>query len=378
MRGGVTAISHLHRRYGHPSPTGHPEVKQWLRLAAGLLAEPEPTVSTERIAQLLRQIPTTGWPAGLFGRRDRMLLITRYTADLTRTQLSALTTEHLSVDPDKLTITLDTDTFTLPRTAEPATCPGCAWILWRRMLQLLAHHAAARRLTDTLRHAIPLTDTGGHRCAHLKDRAFSNPMPIFLPMNRWGATAVTPTPISNRSISTLTTGYLTGGAPQRPDLHPPVVSTAAEQERPAPPVVSPTDLRTATERYLRGLEQRRRDVADLADVRNILAHVDHAPADLDARIRTWRSSTGCRSSCGRKKRWAVGTAERKTERPLVLRMICSLRSTAGMSLPANFHPHRHLPDQAAPSSHQAAATTQRGGLTPPSVPSASRRTWIEV
>ncbi|MGP0024800.1 MAG: integrase core domain-containing protein [Streptosporangiaceae bacterium] len=37
-------------------------------------------------------------------------------------------------------------------------------------------------------------------------------------------------------------------------------------------------------------------------------------------------------------------------------------------------PPRRLPDQAAPSSHRTAATAQRGGLAPPSISSASRRT----
>jgi hypothetical protein len=39
-----------------------------------------------------------------------------------------------------------------------------------------------------------------------------------------------------------------------------------------------------------------------------------------------------------------------------------------------FHPLRRLPDRTALSSYRAAATTRRGGLAPPSVPSASRRT----
>ena len=279
----VTAIAHLHRRCGYPSPTEQPEVKQWLRMAAGLSAEPAPAVPPEKIEALLRQIPITGWPAGLFGRRDRMLLITRYTAQLTRPQLAGFTTEHLSVDPEKLTLTLDTDAVTLPATAEPATCPGCAWILWRRMLHLLAHHAGTRRLTDTLRRAVPLAEAGGHRCAKPKDRTFSNPMPIFLPLDRWGAPAVTPTSISARTISTLTAAHLTGQAATHPDPHPSADDPVLEEATPVPPT-PPPDPQAAAERYLQGLEQRRRDVADLADVRDILDDVDHAAADLHARI----------------------------------------------------------------------------------------------
>lgn len=110
-------------------------------------------------------------------------------------------------------------------------------------------------------------------------------MPVFLPLDRWGATAITPTPISTRSVSTLTTGHLTGWAPLHPDPHPPVVETEVDPEAPAIQVVLPADPMSAAERYLQGLEQRRRDVAELADVRDILDDVDQAAADLDARIR---------------------------------------------------------------------------------------------
>lgn len=281
----VTAIAHLHRRYGYPSPTDQPEVKQWLRLAAGLPAERDPAAAPDTIEVLLRQIPTTGWPAGLFGRRDRMLLITRYTANLTRTQLIGLSTEHLSVDAERLTITSGTDTVTLSATVESSTCPGCAWILWRRMLHMLAHHSSARLLSDTLRRTVSLADGDGHRCATAKDRTFSRPMPIFLPLDRWGAAAVTPTSISTRSMSTLTSGHLTGWAPTHPDPYPPAEETALDEGIPASPAPAPTDPQAAAERYLQGLEQRRRDVADLADVRDILDDVDHAAADLNARIK---------------------------------------------------------------------------------------------
>ncbi len=281
----VTAIAHLHRRYGYPSPTEQPEVKQWLRLAAGLPAEREPAAAPETIEMLLRQIPTTGWPAGLFGRRDRMLLITRYTANLTRTQLTELSTEHLSVDAEKLTITVGTDDVNLSATVEPSTCPGCAWILWRRMLHLLGHHASARLLSDTLRRTVPLAESDGHRCATAKNRTFSRPMPIFLPLDRWGAADVTPAPISTRSMSTLTSGHLTGWAPTHPDLYAAAEETALEEGTPAPPAPAPTDPQASAEQYLQGLEQRRRDVADLADVHDILDDVDHAAADLNARIK---------------------------------------------------------------------------------------------
>ncbi len=281
----VTAIAHSHRRYGYPSSTEHPEVKQWLRLAAGLPAESEPAAPPGKIKELLRQIPTTGWPAGLFGRRDRMLLITRYTANLSRTQLTALTTEHLIVDAEKLTITLETDTVTLPATGETATCPGCAWILWRRMLHLIAHDVGARRITETLRRAVPLAESGGHRCATAKDRTFSQPMPIFLPLDRWGAAAVTPTPISARTITTLATGHLTGRAPTHPDPRPPAQDTALKEPAPVPRAPAPADPQAAARRYLDGVAQRRRDVADLAGVRGSLDDVEHAASDLDARIR---------------------------------------------------------------------------------------------
>jgi len=60
----VTAIAHLHRRYGYPSPTESSAVKQWLRLAAGLPAEPEPGAPRRRRSRSCcsRSRPPVGRP----------------------------------------------------------------------------------------------------------------------------------------------------------------------------------------------------------------------------------------------------------------------------------------------------------------------------
>lgn len=73
---------------------------------------------------MLRQITTTGWPTGLLGRRDRMLLTAQYTAHLNRSKLAALTTEHLTVDPEKLTITVERTRWSYPPPSSQPPVPG--------------------------------------------------------------------------------------------------------------------------------------------------------------------------------------------------------------------------------------------------------------
>ncbi len=94
----VTAIDHTHAAHDH-SPPGHdPAVVDMIRAAAG-----QPAVDTRSarmdegaLAELLERIPTHGWPAGLVGRRDRLLLVL-HAAGLTHRQLQQLRADDLEI-----------------------------------------------------------------------------------------------------------------------------------------------------------------------------------------------------------------------------------------------------------------------------------------
>lgn len=72
----VAAINHEHREADQPIPGEGSSVTALLRIAAGRPAVPQQNhLTVSAIEPLLRETPASGWPAGLFGRRDRLLLL---------------------------------------------------------------------------------------------------------------------------------------------------------------------------------------------------------------------------------------------------------------------------------------------------------------
>lgn len=74
MRRRVIAIDHHHTAAGHPAPGADPQVRATL----GRPPLDLPPVTSETVARVeaaLRLLPSRGWTGGLFGRRDRCLLV---------------------------------------------------------------------------------------------------------------------------------------------------------------------------------------------------------------------------------------------------------------------------------------------------------------
>ena len=74
LRRRVAAIDHHHTAAGHPRPGESAAV----RAAIGrpvILADPAPLGMTDQVAAALRGLPSHGWTRGMFGRRDRCLLV---------------------------------------------------------------------------------------------------------------------------------------------------------------------------------------------------------------------------------------------------------------------------------------------------------------
>lgn len=218
----LAAIAHVHHRFGHHSPTADPSVRGRThsdtliaRQAAG------PTVPPERVDRLIRAIPVTGWPTGLFGRRDRLLLLLRFRAGLTIHALTELGSDALAVrpapdgGPGHLLVTVDSaqPSVQLAGTDEPSTCPACCWVLWH---DVLAHLDMSRwSLQRMLRR--PITDPTEHHCRRTLT-PIAEPRAVLPPLDRWGASPVdVGTSLSRRSIPTIAAEHLAGTAPSHPD-----------------------------------------------------------------------------------------------------------------------------------------------------------------
>ncbi|WP_307720203.1 hypothetical protein [Rhodococcus wratislaviensis] len=66
----VSVINTVHRRQRHPAPGTDEAIRRALNATRAARLKRRSALVAER----LRQIPVAGWPAGLFGRRDALIL----------------------------------------------------------------------------------------------------------------------------------------------------------------------------------------------------------------------------------------------------------------------------------------------------------------
>jgi len=91
----VSAINWVHRHHGQPEPGAAPAIREALgKSRAHRLAE-----LRLRLAPILRRLPESGWPGGLFGRRDAALVLFAG-AGVSFEQISRLHREQVRVDVD--------------------------------------------------------------------------------------------------------------------------------------------------------------------------------------------------------------------------------------------------------------------------------------
>ena len=92
----VAAIDHHHAAAGHPPPGRAPTV-----LAAHGRPTPEPhhpsAGTAAAVDAALRALPSHGWTRGMFGRRDRCLLVLSQLAGVPYQQLAVLTVGDVTV-----------------------------------------------------------------------------------------------------------------------------------------------------------------------------------------------------------------------------------------------------------------------------------------
>ncbi|MEU5844388.1 hypothetical protein [Rhodococcus sp. NPDC047139] len=245
----LSAINAVHTRHGYP-PSGRTETVR--RHLDATRAQ-----RLDRLRRLLLQraveLPTTGWPSGLFGRRDALLLLLAATG-MTFTDLTRLRRRDIRLDGDTFVATTRAgERFRLAPDPETGDNPaGEIYLRWAEVQAFLDQYPG----THLLRH-------------HLTDpvEIIADPLdaeqarqPLLCPIDRWGhlpyAQSMTP-----QSVSVLVRAHLSGRAPMRQALPVPLqddVDTGGEPEIELDPGY-----------YERGIAARSRDheaLEDLADV----------------------------------------------------------------------------------------------------------------
>ncbi|QOH59435.1 hypothetical protein [Rhodococcus rhodochrous] len=250
----LSAINAVHTGHGYPPPGRTETVRRHLDTTRAS--------RLDRLGRLLLQrateLPTLGWPSGLFGRRDTLLLVLAATG-MTFTGITRLRRRDIRLDGDTLVATTPTgERFRLPPDPETGDNPAVA--IYRRWAQIQTFldqhpgtHLLRHHLTDPVEIVTDPLDTERAR------------QPLLCPIDRWGHLPHGQ-PMTAQSVSRLVRAHLSGRAP-------------AHRVLPVPPQedvdawVEP-DIALDPNYYERGTAARNRDHEALEDLTDVFDDIE--------------------------------------------------------------------------------------------------------
>lgn len=269
----IATINTVHRAEGLPAPGSADTIRRMLNQArAARLSHLASTV-----AGIIDRLPTAGWTAGLFGRRDGLLLLLA-ASGLSFEQISTLRRDDLRIDGENLLVESIHPVRLEPSAHLGSLSPAQVYRHWLQILEFQDRAPSTRLLADRLdADTLPadyLPRTVTERIAAQRRSA-----PLFTPIDRWGATPLDQSALAPQSIARIVAAHVAG----QPAAHRPYRRRPRLDETPesyTPPVYPETVL---DDRYYeKGLEARRNAHTALTDVTAALDDVeDQADAILE-------------------------------------------------------------------------------------------------
>jgi hypothetical protein len=239
----------------------------------------------DAVAAALRGLPSHGWTAGMFGRRDRCLLVLSQLAGVPYRHLARLTAGDVHIEEGVATIRSEAGEWTLRPADDGLLCGPCAVVRWLKILDL----AVTKPSTKTIARALKKAKAVDHRSPHVCQSGpvlgeATRGVPLLPPIDQWGALPLPLQRLSPHSLSRRTRDLLAGdlGAhrdlPVDPDPEP-VVTASGE-----PPVTEPA----ASSAYnaadaAAAWDRRRRELEHLAGITDVLADVERRADELNGR-----------------------------------------------------------------------------------------------
>ena len=181
----VAAIDHHHTAAALDRPGESAAVRAALGRPTG---EPfHPTkADREAVEAALRGLPSHGWTQGMFGRRDRCLLVLSQLAGVPYQHLAALTAGGLHVADGVATIRSPAGEWTLRPGDDAVSCGSCAVTRWLKVLDL----AVTKPSTKTIARALKKASAVDHRSPHVCHTGpvladTTKAVPLLPPIDQW-------------------------------------------------------------------------------------------------------------------------------------------------------------------------------------------------
>lgn len=222
-------------------------------------------VARRRIAaaSIVPALPTIGWPAGLFGRRDALVLVL-YALGLGPREIASLDRRDIEACGDGLRIRGRHQLDTTELDEVESGVSARTWTLWQQVLDVADRSASTRVLEELLRTGhVSVTYVG----------AAAGRGPVVVPIDRWGAVPFPLTAMTAPSIADVIAAHLNGTAPRHPTR--PERVRRGGNARAAPPGAGHYEAPTLDDGYYDAGTAARRDAAvAMTDVDDILDDID--------------------------------------------------------------------------------------------------------
>ncbi|MGV9718536.1 hypothetical protein [Rhodococcus pyridinivorans] len=274
QRSRLSAINAVHTGHGYPPPGRTETVRRHLDTTRAS--------RLDRLGRLLLQraveLPTQGWPSGLFGRRDALLLVLAATG-MTFVDITRLRRRDLRLDSGTLVATTRIgERFRLPPDSETGDYPVVAiYQRWAEIQTFLDQYPGTHLLRQHLTAPVEII-------ADPLDAEQAR-QPLLCPIDRWGHLPHAQ-PMTPQSVSMLVRAHLSGHAPVRRALPvPPQDDTGAPDE---------SDVILDSGYYDRGTAARRRDHEALEDLTDVFGEIEQrADALLDELLAVLEGPQDC-------------------------------------------------------------------------------------
>jgi len=261
------AIDYHHHMAGYP-PLTEPR-------GPSTPMRPRTPIDPDQVAWALRLLPSHGWTMGLFGRRDRALIVLAAHTAVPYRQLARISLGQIHVTGGTATVADQHGrVIELQATKDPVLCGPCALTRWQGIIDVDVRPDLRGNIPKLLAHAPAVTSGSRHACHHPEPiHPDSMSTPLFPPINQWGHFPLPIRQMSRRAAAHLArqpnTG-LTGHKTLLVQKFLDATTTPTDQNQPTPGRRPVWDFETANLRKTDAVRQ----LAPLADMFD----------DLDARI----------------------------------------------------------------------------------------------
>ncbi|NGP05779.1 hypothetical protein G6038_09865 [Rhodococcus sp. 14C212] len=253
----LSVINTVHTRAGLPPPGRSETVRQLLDAARRDRFREIAALVANRVPS----IPTTGWPQGLFGRRDRLLLVLA-AGGLGFVQSSRLRRGDVHCTGD--TVSVDTgDGHPVELTQVVAGVDAVAvYRDWAEVQSFLDEHPNTRLLAQHL------TESDESFGTVVPDRR--RIWPLLTPIDRWGHTPLMPLAMTAQSVAAVVRAHLIGRVPVHRPL--PIRVQLDEDGRDAS---FTQDVTLDPDYYERGVAARHAAQQRLGDIAEVFDEIGH-------------------------------------------------------------------------------------------------------